>query len=205
MQLLFSFRFFLLSSSKIKLNFLLTEDRLGRALSRPEFEVNSGTLATISTKIQQVKSRKAKRGKVKSYKPRNRVMKKARILSDAGLKDHIVSDDYLVAFAGLLAGAALVLAGAAGLFAGAALVFAGAALVLAGAALVFAGAVFAGAALVLAGAALVLAGLFAAALLAGAASPQAIPSALRPRTVESTITFFISRTSLLSSSKVKFA
>jgi hypothetical protein len=30
-----------------------------------------------------------------------------------------------------------------------------------------------------------------AALLAGAASPQAIPRALRPRTVESTITFFI--------------
>jgi hypothetical protein len=38
-------------------------------------------------------------------------------------------------------------------------------------------------------------------LLAGAASPQAIPRALRPRTVESTITFFI-RTSLLSSSKL---
>ena len=41
-----------------------------------------------------------------------------------------------------------------------------------------------------------------AALLAGAASPQAIPRALRPRTVESTITFFISRSSLLSSSKL---
>jgi len=49
--------------------------------------------------------------------------------------------------------------------------------------------------------AFVFAGLLAA-LLAGAASPQAIPRALRPRTVESTITFFISRSSLLSSSKL---
>ena len=40
-----------------------------------------------------------------------------------------------------------------------------------------------------------------AALFAGAASPQAIPRALRPRTVESTITFFI-KTSLLSSAKL---
>lgn len=39
------------------------------------------------------------------------------------------------------------------------------------------------------------------ALLAGAASPQAIPKALRAKTDESAITFFITNSSLLSSSK----
>lgn len=43
----------------------------------------------------------------------------------------------------------------------------------------------------------------ALALLAGA-SPQAIPSALKPKTVESAITFFITELILLSSSKIKF-
>jgi hypothetical protein len=41
------------------------------------------------------------------------------------------------------------------------------------------------------------------ALLAGAASPQAIPKALRAKTDESAITFFITNSSLLSSSKNK--
>lgn len=49
---------------------------------------------------------------------------------------------------------------------------------------------------------LVLAGLLVA-LLAGAASPQAIPKALRAKTDESAITFFITNSSLLSSSKNK--
>ncbi len=49
---------------------------------------------------------------------------------------------------------------------------------------------------------LALAGLFAAVFVL-AASPQAIPKALRANTDESAITFFITNSSLLSSSKVK--
>lgn len=59
----------------------------------------------------------------------------------------------------------------------------------------FAGAVFAGAALF---------ALFAILLAIGASPPQAIPKALKPRTVESAITFFITELILLSSSKIKF-
>ncbi len=89
-----------------------------------------------------------------------------------------------------------VVAGLALLLLGAALV-AGAALVLLGAALV------AGAGVGVAGFTLVvLAGLLVA-LLAGAASPHAIPKALRAKTDESAITFFITNSSLLSSSKNK--
>lgn len=60
---------------------------------------------------------------------------------------------------------------------------------------IFAGAVFAGAALFT---------LFAILLAMGASPPQAIPRALKPRTVESAITFFITEFILLSSSKIKF-
>lgn len=56
---------------------------------------------------------------------------------------------------------------------------------------------------VLLAAMLVLAGLLVA-LLAGAASPQAMPRAPRAKTDESAITFLISKSSLLSSSKIKF-
>jgi FtsH-binding integral membrane protein len=120
-------------------------------------------------------------------------------------KDHIVNDDYILLAAGLLAAGAFAAgAFAAGAFAAGALAAGALAAGLLAAGALAAGAFAAGA--LAAGAfattfvVAVLAGLLAE-LFAGAAPPQAIPRALRPRTVESTITFFI-RTSLLSSSKL---
>lgn len=103
-------------------------------------------------------------------------------------------------FAGLAALAAVFVAGFASLAAGLAAVFEAAVLVafeagaVSAAGMLVAG-VFAGLT-----AFALLAGLFA--LLAGASPPQAMPRALRPRTVESAITFFISLLRLLFLLKV---
>jgi hypothetical protein len=147
--------------------------------------VNSGTFATIVTKIKIVKKRKSE--KRESLGAGN---KKARVLSDPSPTLKTVVYDYLLVFefAGLLALAALAAALAAFATAFAALAAALATVLAAfAAALAAFDVVFA----TLVTLVLVRLALVFAALLAGAASPQAIPRALRLRTVESTITFFI--------------
>jgi hypothetical protein len=157
--------------------------------------VNSGTLSTIVTNLSIVK--RADRRGASEKGGSGRKSKELRTYKGPEPKD-LYRDrqcDYGFAFAGLLALAVLA-AVLAALLALLATAFAALAAALA---TVFAALAAAFVAVVLAvefalvTTALVFA-LFAfafAALFAGAASPQAIPRALRPRTVESTITFFI--------------
>ena len=171
--------------------------------------MNSGTFATINTKKVIVKRWKVEKGKCEKGKKWGCGHENGSVPFGPEPKYHIALSDYLFVFAGLLAAAAFAGAAlAAGLLAGAVLVvvefvtvvelpLAATLVVL----VVFVVEVAFELAVLAAFA--VLAGLLAE-LFAGAASPQAIPSALRPRTVESTITFFIrSRSPVFF--KVKFA